>query len=188
MIGKLKGKIIDLINDEIIIDVNGVGYRVEGLQGAKIDSDVEIYTYTHVREQELRLFGFETKDALIMFEALLDVQGVGPKIALKLVNMINVGDIVNAILDEDSTSLKVPGLGEKLAKKIIIDLKNKMKKVNINPTHVVKRDAIFDDVAAALISLGYHSDRIDKVLEVIDTKDRDQQGIIKEALRLLNQF
>jgi Holliday junction DNA helicase RuvA len=188
MIGKLKGKIVDTINDDLIIDVNGVGYRVEGLSGSKINSDIEIFTYTHVREQELRLFGFESKDALTMFEALLNVQGVGPKIALKLVNMINVGEIVNAILNEDSSSLKVPGLGEKLAKKIIIDLKNKMKKVNINATNVVKRDAIFDDVAAALISLGYHSDRIDKVLQIIDTKDKDQQGIIKEALRLLNQY
>jgi Holliday junction DNA helicase RuvA len=155
--------------------------------GVKKDEELEIYTYTHLREQEIRLFGFRTRDMLIIFEKLLGVQGVGPKIASKLLNMIGVEDIVNAIISEDSAALKIPGLGEKISKKIIIDLKNKIDKNSVQFTPGIKLDKKTDDIVAALQSLGYQKERIVEALKNIDSKEIEPQGVIKEALKLLNQ-
>jgi len=188
MIGKLRGTVTDIFPDNIIVDVNGVGYKVEGIMGAKKDEEVVLYIYTHVREQELRLFGFKSKDVMIMFQKLLDVQGIGPKLAVKLVNQLDLNDIVMAIIQEDSNKLKVPGLGEKLAKKIIIDLKNKVTKENENVTFKVSNSSKeVVDILDALLSLGFRRDRIEKVLSKIALDGKDQQTIIKEALFLLNK-
>lgn len=186
MVGKLKGIIEDIFPNFIIIDVNGVGYRVEGLMDVKKDEKVELFIYTHVREQELRLFGFKSRDSLIMFEKLLDVQGIGPKLAVKVVNLISLHDIVTAIATDDSSMLRIPGLGEKLAKKIIIDLKNKVDKDELGalPKAVgVSKD--MNDVLEALLSLGFRKEGVEQVLRMIPSEGKSQQTIIKEALSLL---
>jgi len=188
MIGRLTGKVSDLLPNGLILDVNGIGYRVEGVTDALENDEISLYIYTHVREQELRLFGFRSKDTLIMFEKLLEVQGIGPKIALKLVNQIDLQDIVSAIANEDFTALKVSGLGEKLAKKIIIDLKNKINKEQVLISNFKPISKEITDIIDALLSLGYRSDRVESVLKQIDTEGKTQQSIIKEALNLLNQI
>lgn len=186
MIGKLKGIIEDIFPNFIILDVNGVGYRVEGLIDVKSGENVELFIYTHVREQELRLFGFKSRDSLIMFEKLLDVQGIGPKMAVKVVNLISLHDIVTAIATDDSSMLRIPGLGEKLAKKIIIDLKNKVDKNELGAlpkTAGVSKD--MNDVLEALLSLGFRKEGVEEVLRMIPSEGKSQQTIIKEALSLL---
>ena len=189
MIGKLKGIVEDIFPNFIIIDVGGVGYRVEGLVDIKENEEVELFIYTHVREQELRLYGFKSRDTLIMFEKLLEVQGIGPKMAMKVVNFISLHDIVTAIATDDSTMLRIPGLGEKLAKKIIIDLKNKVDKAELQSlpqSPSISKD--MNDVVEALLSLGFRKEGILEVLKMVPSEGKSQQSIIKEALALLNQI
>lgn len=188
MIGKLKGIVEDIFPNYVIVNVGGVGYRVEGIVAVKEGESVELFIYTHVREQELRLFGFKSRDTLIMFEKLLDVQGIGPKLAIKVVNQLSLQDIVTAIATDDSTVLRIPGVGEKLAKKIIIDLKNKIDKADLQSlpqNTLVSKD--IHDVVEALLSLGFRKEKIEDVLRRISVEGKTQQSIIREALALLNK-
>jgi Holliday junction DNA helicase RuvA len=186
MYAKLTGKIVDILSEYVIVDVNGVGYRVEGIDAAIENEQVSLYIYTHVREQEIRLFGFRTKDALAVFEMLLDVQGVGPKSAVKLVSLLGVETIVHAIINDDSLALKVPGLGDKLSKKIIIDLKNKITKLSVEVGESKTILTGLEDVIAAIESLGYAHDKVVSVLRGVEVKDMSQQEIIKLVLKMLN--
>lgn len=187
MIGKLKGIIDDVFPNSIILDVNGVGYKVEGIIGAKLGENITLYIYTHVREQELRLFGFRTRDELNMFEKLLDVQGIGPKLAVKLINQVSLQDIVSAVASEDSQMLRIPGLGEKLAKKIIIDLKNKIDKADLSSISSVLPGKDMADVVEALLSLGFKKEKIEAVLRHIEAEGKSQKEVIREALSLINK-
>ena len=188
MIGKLKGKVDDIFPSGVIISVNGVGYRVEGVVDLKFGDEVILYIYTYVREQELRLFGFKSRDGLNMFEKLLDVQGIGPKIAVKLINLLDLQTIVTAVASEDYAMLKIPGLGEKLAKKIIIDLKNKIDKEDLSSLKNAGGTKNTGDIVEALLSLGFKKDRIEGVLSELEIEGKSQQQIIKEALNLINKM
>lgn len=131
MIGFLRGKIELLQRPFIIIDVNGVGYKVLVPESVYIkltkDESIRIFTYTHVREDALDLFGFLEAEDLGLFENLLTVSGVGPKTALNIFSFGERKDIVEAIIKGDVAFFtSVPRLGTKNAQKIIIELKNKM--------------------------------------------------------------
>lgn len=177
MIGYLKGKIKFVSESFILIDCDGVGYRVvvgaSGLE-KKVGELYEFYIYTHVRENEIRLFGFERVEELELFEMLLEVSGVGPKVSLSLISQLGSKSVINAILTKESIALKVSGVGIKTADKIVLELADKLKKRGFksqgkdsvfNPLVDKKFIEKLDHAKAALSSLGYSASDIKGVIE-----------------------
>jgi len=133
MIGYIKGELAEIKENYIIIEAGNIGYEVF-LPVSSIselparNSTVKVYTYMHVREDALCLYGFLTKDDLEMFKLLITVNGIGPKVALGILSAVTADDLRFSILAQDSRTLaKAPGVGKKTADKIIFELKDKIK-------------------------------------------------------------
>ena len=152
--------------DYILLDCNGVGYRVELGERSlryKVSDDCEFYVYTHVRENEIRLFGFDEVGELELFEMLLEVSGVGPKVALSLITKLGAKEVIDSILQKNAYELKVTGVGIKTADKIVLELGDKLKKKGFKVSGEMResqmRDKKFlkklEEVKEALRSLGY---------------------------------
>jgi holliday junction DNA helicase RuvA len=167
MIGYLKGKIISAKPTQVIIDVNGVGYEVaisiaafEELQGKEI---VELFIHTHVREDAIALFGFTNVADKEIFELLISVNGIGPKLALGIQSGIKTDDLKTAIQISDVSRLvAAPGVGKKIAERLVLELRGKMDSVTSSKTdgqYTVRGEGI-----AALLSLGYNQKSAEKVV------------------------
>ena len=132
MYAYIKGEIVDLSEDNVVIECNNIGYNIHvpasmiaRLPG--VGSTVKIYTYTSVKEDSFNLFGFLSKDELEMFKLLITVSGIGPKGALSIISEMGVNELRLAIISGDSKTIsKAPGIGKKSAERIIIDLRNKV--------------------------------------------------------------
>lgn len=194
MIGLLEGVIDYKIDNSIIVYVSGVGYKVEvseEILNLNIGDNIKIYTYMHVREDNIKLFGFKNQDQLGLFQLLLGVSGIGPKNAMNLVSMLGLDEIYNAIMNSSSeTFRKISGIGSKNAQKIVIELKPKIDKLNIN--RLVKNSENFNtninkrhDLENALTSLGYSMNEIKSIEEDLDF-NLDIKDILKMSLKLLN--
>ncbi len=154
-------------------------------------SEVSLRVHTHVREDQMALFGFVTALELSMFERLIAVNGIGPKLALSVLSGIEPRDLVTAIQRADIARLtRIPGVGKKTAERIVVELRDRMPKaVESDTTGVVPvaTDALRDDLLSALANLGYHQQAIDKVLEKV-LKDKDPlkfEDALRGALREL---
>lgn len=189
MISKLNGN-IDYISEKfLIINVNGVGYKVsvvsDILSTSKIDSEISLWTYTAVRENAIELYGFRNINELSFFELLLDVSGIGPRSALGILGIAPIETLRRAIATGDTTYLnKVSGIGRKTAEKIIVELRDKFS--------AYKEDGLSDgqirdeeDVLEALKSLGYSQNEARDALKKISNEIVGANARIKEALRLL---
>ena len=131
MIASLKGKILVLEDNALILDVGGVGYRVHVpatvLGEMEVGSETRLHIHMHVRETEMELFGASDAATLTFFKLLLTVSGVGPKVALATLSTLDAGRLSRAILTEDTAQItSVPGIGKKTAQRIILDLKSKV--------------------------------------------------------------
>jgi len=196
MIGYLEGKIKEVLNDSIIVDISGVGYRVflgEDILSLKKGDEVQFYIYTHVRENEIKLFGFDNKKQLILFEMLQEVNGVGPKAALAILNKIGIKQIVNSILNEKPKGLKAKGVGIKTANKIVLELKDKLGKegftidekvLNENNKMMINKEKL-EEVSDALVSLGYLKRDVDRMLEEVLKNDKVINGEVEEIIKYL---
>ncbi|MFH2118348.1 MAG: Holliday junction branch migration protein RuvA [Candidatus Paceibacterota bacterium] len=170
MIGFLSGKVQKLANG-VLIHVNGVGYRVEVGEGvARTLTDGEsasLHIYTHVKEDALKLFGFASEQDLFLFELVLSVSGVGPKIALTIVDT-GADRLVRAVQNaEVSFFSAIPRVGKKLAQKIIIELKSKLggiKELELGPLSDKEQD-----VLEGLRSLGFAESNIQQVISELDS-------------------
>jgi holliday junction DNA helicase RuvA len=160
MIARLRGRAVALDADGLVLDVGGVGYRLLATQSAvrKADGEDEVTleTHLHVREDALQLFGFANAEERQLFEQLLAVSGVGPKMALAIVSAYSPGDIRRAIVSEDEALFQaIPGIGRKLAQRVVLELREKFATLHVagppamgaGDGHVVARDA--------LVELGY---------------------------------
>jgi Holliday junction DNA helicase RuvA len=194
MIGYLKGKIQYQTNSYVVINCGGVGYRVEIKEGflKKSGETVEFFIYTHVRENELRLFGFDSEEELMLFEMLLDVNGVGPKAAISIVSALGSKEAIDAILVKNAKELKVPGVGIKTANKIILELSEKLAKkgfVTSKQSKVsVKRNKMrgkFEQAAEALESLGYSSKNIEKAVDSVELTKEIMKYSVEELVKYL---
>lgn len=184
------GDVTELENDNLILEVNNIGYNIKVSKRTSealinMPSQVKIFTYTNVREDAFILYGFLSKDELKMFKKLITVNGVGPKGALAILDIMSVNDISLAIIAQDAKSLsKASGIGGKTAERIIIDLKDK---VNIEESFSKVSTASSDnsnEAMEALISLGYSaSDALKAIKACSFTKDDSVEDIIKQALR-----
>lgn len=201
MIAFLKGEIADMTEGSLILDVNGIGYEVlvpaQLLSMVKgIGQTVKLHTYMQVREDAVALFGFLKKDDLQMFRMLTGVNGVGPRAGLSILFAVGTDDLRFAILADDAKRIsKAPGIGAKTAKKIILELKDRLdleeafeKKLSsgqdFEEVSAVSGSQVVKDAVEALVALGYGSTEALKVVRSVKpTEDMDVEEILKEALK-----
>ncbi|MBU1200354.1 Holliday junction branch migration protein RuvA [Patescibacteria group bacterium] len=184
MIGFLSGQIIHSKNGSIILNVNGVGYQVFTIKHIKpTNSKTNLFIYTHVKEDEISLFGFETQDELELFKNLISVSGVGPKIGLSILASGTDKDIVSAVKNSSVDFFStVPGIGKKTAQKLIIDLKSKLDNSSADLTMLEQDSSLVE----GLMGLGFAKKEIQKIAPKIKP-NLELVEQIKLALKLLNQ-
>ncbi len=176
----LKGIITKQFANYVVVDVNGVGYRVytPNPYRFKLDEEETVYLYNHVREDENTLYGFISEDERDLFLKLIDVKGLGPRMALTILATSSINGIVDAVDRENILYLKkIPKIGEKLARQIILDLKGKLVMSENNTI-------VNDELTLALEALGYKSNDIKNVVSKVNT-ELPIESQIKEALKLL---
>jgi holliday junction DNA helicase RuvA len=193
MIGFLKGKVKTVLPTRIILDVHDVGYLIEtGSIGIKVGEELELFIHTHVRDQEMSLYGFKTEKDINIFESLLTVSGVGPKSALALITEKGSDSIIMGVNRGDTLGLRAKGIGQKTIEKIIVELKDKFSNYTISSTSkdggVSIDKEVYLDVVEALSSLGYRKLEIDLTLKEIDITDKSSaEVVIKQVLSLLRR-
>lgn len=181
MYSYIKGIVVEIMPSYIVIDNNGIGYKVfvPNPFFYKENEQYKIYIYEHIREDEHSLYGFNDIEERDLFLKLIDVKGLGPKMALPILATGSISGIVDAINRENILYLKkFPKIGDKVAKQIVLDLKGK---VHTDKEEVAEESN--DDVVLALTALGYKTSDIHKVLPKI--KSDTVENMIKEALKLL---
>jgi holliday junction DNA helicase RuvA len=188
MIGSLKGKVQFKSGNYIILETAGVGYKVfitpSLLLLLKINQDVVLVTLTYVREDQITLYGFQTLAELEFFEMLLTVSGVGPKSAIGIMSLAGLDMIKSAIVSEDpSVFTKVSGIGRKTAERVIIELKDKLKK-ETDAAPVAKEHS---DAVDALVALGYTQEESRSALKEVPKSITSLQEKIKVALKALTK-
>ena len=196
MIAYVKGKLDTKTNTFVVIDVQGIGYRVfmpaksiETL--GEVGQNVKVYTHYYVREDNISLYGFSSNEELRMFELLISVSGVGAKSAITMLSEISPSSFALAVISDDISKLvKIPGVGKKTAARIILELKDKLKTEQaIDKTEeldlAIKDDNKDSEAIAALQVLGYTRKEIEKVFEKMDINNLQLEEIIKQALKYL---
>ena len=193
MYSYIKGKIDNKTSDYLVIDNNGIGYRIASamstLERIEAGQEAKIYTYMHVREDNISLYGFLTSEELRVFELLISVSGIGPKVANSVLSSLSPSKFGLAVITGDVQGLKsVPGIGLKTAQRIILELKDKLKTEDAIDSAQVQMLDGNDNVSEAVNALqvlGYSTAEALKVLRTIDTENMDIEGVIKEALKKL---
>lgn len=190
MIGHLKGEVIFKEGNYIILDVKGVGYKVLGSHGVLAKShkgsSLSLFIYTHVREDNISLFGFLDASDLKLFENLIGVSGIGPKTAMNIFSVGNKDEITSAIISADTSFFKgVPRLGQKNAQKIIIELKNKLGGSELDLTGVDLSGS--EDIVVALKGFGFTSKEIYEAIKSVKKDGQKIEETIKLALKYLGK-
>lgn len=196
MIGALTGELIGHRDQSILLDVNGVGYLIEVTNrflancpepGARISLSIE----TYVREDAFRLFGFVTDSERQWFKLLMGVQGVGAKVALAVLGLLSPDELAAAIAAQDKAMIaRTPGIGPKVAQRIVQELKDKAPEPRFEVTSEVAGTARdLDDALSVLVNLGYARSLAFQALQTIRAQDAnaDVQVLIRSALRELSQ-
>lgn len=199
MFAYIKGILESKNENYIIIDVNGIGYKIfmpsSGINRLpETGKIVKVHTYYHVREDNISLYGFNTQEELKMFELLISVSGIGTKSALAILSEISPSSFALSVISGDVSALvKIPGIGNKTAQRMILELKDKLKteqaitKNNLKNVNIEynNKDNI-SEASSALQVLGYTKKEIDKVLVSSDLNGLSIEDIIKEALKKLS--
>jgi len=192
MISYLKGKLVNKSPTEIIIEVNNVGYRV-GISLAtferlsNVGKDIKIFTHTYVREDALKLYGFTTKEERQIFLLLIDVKGIGPKLALTILSGVSPNRLKAAIVNEDLGLLTtIAGVGKKTAQRLIVEIKEPLSAILPEEGILGKEDYVLRNEAVnALVTLGYKRNQsmkaVDRVLPGL-AKDATLEELIKKSL------
>ena len=201
MISYIKGELTEVFEDTVVVETNGIGYNIR-VPGSVLDrlpsvgSSVRIYTYLYVKEDAMNLFGFLNRDDLSVFKLLLNVSGIGPKGALAILSTIGPDDLRFAVLSEDvKTISSAPGIGAKTAKRLIIELKDKLKLAEVFETALANKEKASsendlllakNEAVEALVALGYASAQAMKAVQQVENaEEKDSEQILKEALKKL---
>lgn len=182
MYSYLNGKIEYQNSDSIVINVNGIGYKVfvPNPFSYELNNTYRVFVYNHIREDEYSLYGFKTLEEKELFMKLINVKGMGPKVASGIFATGSIKGIVDAINKENTLYLtKFPKIGEKLAKQIILDLKGKLN-IEVEDTE----DNNVEELISVLENLGYKSAEIKKIVSQVDAS-KSLENQVKEALKLL---
>ena len=194
MIGRLTGKIADKESDGAVIDVNGVGYAVLLPLNTlavlpPLNESVTLWIHTHVREEELRLFGFETKQDRTAFRTLLKISGIGPKVALAVIGALNGPELITAVQTADSKRLSaIPGIGKKTAERMILELGGKLDFGKDAAGAPGAATGVFPELDSALKNLGFKPPMVQKVLNELreqNSEDATFEQLLRQSLALL---
>ena len=205
MLAYVKGELVQKQIGYVVIDVGGLGYKIFMSEPSideigNIGDTVKVHTYYRVSEDDISLFGFNTQEELRMFELLISVSGIGAKTAIAMLACIEPSQFAIAVISNDIDTLKkIPGVGPKSAQRIVLELKDKMKKeqqiaeltnASLEQKSKVKKIIVADskvqEATDALQVLGYTKKDVEKALEQIDTAELTVEDIIKQALRELS--
>jgi Holliday junction DNA helicase RuvA len=200
MIASLQGILTFKSPGHITVEVRGIGYRVfiplsTFYDLAEEGSSISLHIFTAVREDAIHLYGFRTPEEKNLFELLLSVNGIGPKLAITLLSGISSAEFIRAVFTEDRQNLmKIPGVGKKMAERIILELRDRVIKLapgqiqdEVKPESFL--DAVREDALSALVNLGYKKSYARSVLDQIVDGSAQQwnlEGILKEALKRLS--
>jgi Holliday junction DNA helicase RuvA len=176
MIAFLRGRVIDKHPNKLIVDVHGVGYEVYVPLSTYYDvgdegADVSLRVHTHVREDALQLFGFLTPLEQQVFERLIGISGIGPKLAIGVLSGIDPRELIGAVQRADVARLTaIPGIGKKTAERIVLELRDRLQQLAGAPSEAAAApaspaDRLRDDLVSALVNLGYHRPQAEKTVE-----------------------
>lgn len=195
MIAHLRGKLIHKQPGQAIVEAAGVGYDVTvsvatftGLPA--VGADAALHIHTQVREDQIALFGFLERDEKRLFERLITVTGVGPKLAITLLSGLSPERAVSAIRAQDHASLtRIPGVGKKLAERLVLELKDKLDDFAAAPAPAVAKGVAVEDVLSALTNLGYQRQAAEKAVQHAVEKDAalggDFDALFRAALKVI---
>lgn len=196
MIAYLSGKLLEKHANTAIVDVAGVGYEVTiplstFYELGEVGSDVNLRIYTHVREDAIQLFGFKSLQERDLYLRLISVQGIGPKMGIAMLSGMNADEIIVAIRTDNAARIKsIPGVGQKTAERVIIELRDKIAELSTGGTAThepgaessMPSDAVFEDALSALVNLGYQKHAAEKAL-----KQAAQEGAEMSVQKLLRR-
>lgn len=203
MIASVRGEVIAVEEDALVVDVNHLGMRVyaplnrmNGLY--RLNGEIFLHTHLIVREDQWSLFGFPTTDELLLFKQVLNVSGIGGKSALSILNQLSPAEIVGTVTEGNTKPFeKVSGIGKKTAQRIVLELKDKVSKLGIQGVTAaeetvvpVKAEADNGDAVAALCQLGYSATEAKKAVVAVVSEDPliDSDTLLRKALLRLSKF
>lgn len=199
MFAYIKGSLEMKSSGYIVIDINGLGYKIFMSQNnidsiGELHNIIKVFTYVKVREDDISIFGFKTQEELKMFELLISVSGVGAKSALVMLSCIEPSDFAIAVISNNVKVLtKVPGIGNKSAQRIILELKDKIKeeqleeKLKDSSKRLKDNSENINEAISGLMVLGYSKKDIEKAFEHLDIDNLSIEDLIKKGLILLSQ-
>lgn len=196
MIALLTGRIAHKSPDHIILDVNGVGYRVQipfsTYYELPEEGAVTLHIHTSVREDAIHLYGFRSRLEKSFFQLLIAVSGIGPRLARDILSHVQPGPLAQALGQGDIRMLSgIPGIGKKTAERLVLELKEKVGKLDLSTVAVPERrsppaEQLLDDVLSALLNLGYREPQVRKALAgLAPAPDASLEELLKQALKLL---
>lgn len=194
MIAHLRGRLLSKHPNQAIVECAGVGYDVVITVPTFADlpeagSDVSLFIHTHVREDQLSLFGFLRAEEKKLFEKLLVVSGIGPKLAVTILSGMKTSDMVGAIRSGDVARLtKIPGIGRKTAERMVLELKDKLEEFTAAPPPAAA-SPLEDDVISALVNLGYQRGAAERALAIASRAagSASFDGLFRESLAVLSK-
>ena len=199
MISYIKGRLEIKSKDYIVVDVGGIGYKIfmseTAINELEKETEVKVFTYMRVREDDISLYGFLNNEELVTFELLISVGGVGAKSAITILSNITPSKFALAVITNDVNTLKkLPGIGAKTAARIILELKDKMKteqSIEGSKNEKIKEAIVLDnkanDAVEALCVLGYTRKDVENVIAKIDTSKLTVEEIIRQGLKYLGR-
>ncbi len=199
MIGRLLGVVVDKQAPDLLIDINGVGYEVQlpltsFYELPDIGQSATVYTHFVVREDAQLLYGFSSKQERALFRMLIKANGVGPKLALTILSGLTAEQFVQCVEHDDITTLvKLPGVGKKTAERLLIEMRDRIKELNMAPSsspsmpgmsiNTALKSNGLDDAVSALVSLGYSPQQALKSAKAVYTEGDDSEVVIRNALK-----
>ena len=196
MIDQISGKIISINDNYVVIAVGGLGIKVNisaAFSSKLVNEDlINLVTYLNVREDALDLYGFKNESERNLFLMLISISGIGPKLAISILSWAELEELKSNIISGDIKSLtSIPGVGAKTAKRIVIELKDKLSKTITTELGFEDnfKSKISKDVLSALVGLGYNENIAKGVIKKINPTNTDKsiESLIKEALKILNE-
>jgi Holliday junction DNA helicase RuvA len=191
MIAHLRGKLLEKHPNQAVVETGGVGYDVTisiptFSELTSVGSEVALHIHTHVREDQLALYGFGRPEEKQLFEKLITVSGIGPKLAITILSGMAADDMMSAIRGNDIARLtKIPGIGKKTAERMILELRDKLPPQGADQVHAIPSlSAVQEDVLSALVNLGYQRGAAEKALTSVE-KNGPFDAMFRSALAVM---
>jgi Holliday junction DNA helicase RuvA len=195
MIGYLKGTLIEKKPNSVLVDVNGVGYLVSIPVSTFYDlpeegTSLALFIYTHVREDTIALYGFRTQRDKNLFEKLISVSGVGPKMGVSFLSGMTAEELIPAIQRQDIVKLTtIPGVGRKTAERVALELREQVPALLSELATVSEEKSVREDLISALVNLGYHRNLAERAVKNAVDKAKPEESfevLLKHSLQLIS--